>query len=55
MEVAPSWSYSLCRIHFTLTPSEENLLVHLDALAVTVSGNMNLFLQPRMDTTAKRS
>lgn len=37
MEVAPVWSYSLCRIHFTLTPSEKNLLIHVGDRAVTAA------------------
>jgi len=37
MEVAPAWSYSLCRIHFTLIPGEENLLTHADDRAVTAT------------------
>lgn len=37
MELAPVRSYSLCRIHFTLIPSEENLLIHVDDRAITAT------------------
>lgn len=50
MELAPVWSYSLCRTHFTLIPSEENMLIHIDDRTVKATwispSNQEWLLQP---------